>query len=72
MRCEGFHAERLRRIVAAVKNIQPQFLRQSKCPVRTFAGDECVHAFIHRQFQIAARATRHDPDALTDFAARCV
>src|ERR1039458_6371792 len=55
--------------MAAVKNIQLQFYRQCVSPVRAFAGNEGVHAFARRQFQIAARATRHDPDALTDFAA---
>jgi len=55
--------------MAAVKNIQLQFHRQCVSPVRAFAGNEGVHAFARRQFQIAARATRHDPDALTAFAA---
>ena len=35
--------------------------------MRAFAGDECVHAFIRRQFQTVTRAAGHDPDAPADF-----
>ena len=48
--------------MAAVKNIDAQFLRQRVSPMRPFAGDERVHAFLRRLFQIPARAAGHDPD----------
>ena len=51
MRRQRLHAERFRRVMAAVKNVQAKFLRQRISPVRAFAGDERVHAFARRLFQ---------------------
>ena len=48
--------------MAAVKNIHAQFLRQRISPMRTFAGDEGVHAFAAGEFQVTARAAGDDAD----------
>ena len=38
------HAKRFGRVVAAVKNVDPQFLGQRGGPVRAFSGNEGNHA----------------------------
>ena len=59
-RRERFHPERFRRVVAAIKNVNAQFLGQSVGPVRPFAGDKCIHTFARRHLQLAAGAAGHD------------
>ena len=66
MRRQRLHAESFRRVMAAVKDVQSQFFRHRKSPLRPFAGDERVHAFIGGNFQIAARAAGDDADALAN------
>ena len=51
MRRQRFHAEGLRRVMAAVKHVNAQFLGQRIIPVRAFAGDERVHAFVAASFK---------------------
>ena len=60
--------ESFRRVVAAVKDVHPQFLRQRKRPMRPLAGDERVHAFARRQFQFRAGSAGDDPDAPLNLA----
>ena len=55
--------------MAAVKDIQAQFLRQRVSPMRPFAGDERVHAFLRGLFQLRARAAGHHADAFACRAA---
>ena len=66
LRGKRFHAERLRRVMAAVKNVQAQFLRHSKRPVRTFTGDERVHTLLSRALEFVARVAGHDADAFAN------
>jgi len=54
------------RVMAAVKDVYAQFLRQRIGPMRPFAGDEGIHAFRRRLFQAVARAAAHDADPAAD------
>src|SRR6266478_892491 len=57
--------------MAAIQNVQTKFFGLGKGPVRPFARDKCIDAFLGGDFQIAARAAGHNPDALaSDRAAR--
>ena len=57
--------------MAAVKHVQAKILSQCKRPVRTFAGDERVHALVGGCFHFRARAAGDDADfAATRRAAR--
>ena len=49
--------------MAAIKNVQAQFLGERKRPMGPFAGDERVHAFARRLPQLTARSAGHHPDA---------
>src|SRR5205809_4604301 len=60
---QRLNSKRFCRIMAAIENVQTQFLSERKCPMGPFAGDERVHAFARRLFQFAARAASHHPDA---------
>src|SRR6516165_5551801 len=64
---EIFDSEHFGRVMAAVKNIDAQFLGHGVGPVRAFAGDESVHALGRRLFQIAARSARDHTDPFADF-----
>ena len=63
-RGEGFDSESFRGVVAAVKNVDAGILGQRMRPVRAFAGDEGVHAFLCRQFQFRPCAACDDANAL--------
>src|ERR1700743_1357730 len=63
---QGFYAKCLRGVMTAVENVQPQFFRQGKCPMRAFTGDERVHAFARGLLQFTARTAGHDPDVFTN------
>ena len=56
MRGEGFHAEGLGGVMAAVKDVEPKFFGEGVGPVWTFAGDEGVHAGGSSDLQISAGA----------------
>ena len=60
---QGFHAKSFRGVVAAVENVQAQFLRQRISPVRPFASDEGIHAFFRRPFYFRARASGNNTDS---------
>jgi hypothetical protein len=60
---ESLDAERLGGVVAAVQDVQPEFFGRGVGPVRAFAGDEGVHAFLRRQFELGAGAACHHADA---------
>src|ERR1022692_2677243 len=47
---QRLHAKRFCGVMTAVKNVHAQFLRQRVRPVRAFAGDESVHAFLGGAF----------------------
>src|ERR1051325_11141964 len=55
--------------MAAVKDVDAEFLRQRVRPMRSFAGDERVNAFRLRLLHAVARAAGDDADAFTDVAA---
>src|SRR5438552_4789226 len=57
---QRLHAESLSGVMATVKNVDAQFLGQSKRPMRPLAGDERVHSFTRRSFQFTARAAGYD------------
>jgi len=48
--------------VAAVENVDPQFLGQRPGPVRAFAGDKRIHPFRRRARDASAGATGDDAD----------
>src|SRR2546427_8095466 len=54
--------KRFCRVMTAIENVQAQFFGERKCPMGSFTGDERVHAFKRRLFQLAARAACHYPD----------
>src|SRR5882724_5434996 len=49
--------------MTSVENVHSQFFPQGISPMRTFARDECVHAFGGRLLQVTACPTRHHADA---------
>tara|TARA_Y100001954_G_scaffold88415_1_gene96842 strand:- start:45 stop:239 length:195 start_codon:yes stop_codon:yes gene_type:complete len=52
--------------VAAVKNVDPQFLSQRGGPVRAFAGNKSVHALGSGLGQATAGAAGDDPNFPAD------
>ena len=56
--------------MAAVKNVDAEFFGNCISPMRAFTGDERVHAFIRRLFQIATGAAGDDADSLTNLFVR--
>lgn len=66
---EGFGAESFGGVVAAVKNVKAEFFGHGVGPMRAFAGDEGVHAFIGSFLKIVARAAGDDADAAAGFGA---
>ena len=62
-RRQRFDPEGFRGVMASVKDVQAQFLRQRIRPVRPFARDERVHPFRGGDLQLAPRPARHHPDA---------
>ena len=60
------HAKRLGRVVATVKNVDPQLLGQYGGPVRAFAGNKSVHALGSGLGQATAGAAGDDPDFPAD------
>ena len=59
-RAEGFHAERLRRVVAGVDEVHAQFLRGGERPMRALAGQKRIHARCGRLRDFVARSARAD------------
>src|ERR1051325_6422859 len=60
VRRQGLHTKCLGRIVAPVKHVHPEVLRQRKGPMRPLPGDERVHSFAGGLLQFAARAAGDD------------
>jgi len=46
--------------MAAVENVDAEFLGNCISPMRAFAGDERVHTFVSSQFQVRTGAAGHD------------
>src|ERR1700757_2444663 len=63
---EGFDAEGLGRVMAAVEDVHAELFGERVSPVRPFAGDEGVHAFARGEFQLTPCAARDDADLLAD------
>ena len=62
VRRQRFHAERFGRIMAAVKHIHAQLLRQRIGPMRPFARDKRVHPLGRRFRQLTSGSTSDHPD----------
>src|ERR1043166_2893275 len=65
---EGFGPERPGGVMAAVEQIQAEFLRHGISPMRPLARDERVHTFLGGSLQFASGAAGAEADALTDGA----
>jgi len=59
-RAEGFHAERLRRVMPGVDEIYAQFLRRGERPMRSFTRQKRIHARRGRLRNFVARSARAD------------
>ena len=55
--------------MAAIENIHAQFLRQRISPMRTFAGNECVHVLSNSLLDAIARTAGDDTDTFASFLA---
>src|ERR1700677_4145323 len=66
-RGERLDAESLGGVMAAVKDVHPQFLRHGTSPMAAFTGDKCVHAFGGGKFQFVSRAAGDHADLAADF-----
>src|SRR5262245_37999258 len=64
---EGFHSERLGRVVTGINHVETEFFCRGVTPMRSFARDESVHATAGNFGHLAAGATRHDTDLLHCF-----
>ena len=50
MRGEGFDAEGFSGVMASIEDVHPQLFGQRVSPMRAFAGDEGVDAFLRGSF----------------------
>jgi len=66
---QRFDAERFRRVMAAVKYVKAEFLRERVSPMRAFAGDKRVYTCFSRLFQVAARAAGYHANVPAIFSA---
>lgn len=57
MRAEGFDAEGFGCVMTAVENVEAEFFGHGVGPMRSFAGDESVDAFVGGFFEIASRTS---------------
>src|ERR1051325_3199319 len=60
---QGFDAEGFGGVMAPVEHVHAQFFGQRISPMRSFAGDESIHAFGCGFLEVATGASRDDTNA---------
>src|SRR5438046_1037327 len=63
MRRQRFYPKCLSRIMAAIQNVDAQFLSQRKSPMRPFPGNKRINFLLRGFGDLRARAPGDDPDS---------
>ncbi len=64
---EGFDPERFGGVVATIEDVDAEFFGHGVGPMRSFASDESVDAFVGGFFEIAPCSAGDDADSAADF-----
>src|SRR6266850_5953827 len=62
VRSEGLNPKDFSSVMSAIKHIDSKFFGKSIGPMRSLAGDECIHPFFGGFLQLSTCAASHHPD----------